>query len=149
MPPRDLRQRSGSRELSEIRHSFCCFICSATSLHVFPHVKACAFREKDIRRGTLVLEDYNRKVDRKHLWVKNSRTNWFDVMAQARRESRWWLEAGTETCPACNHTYAYRTEHYCVDCDGPVCGLCVETVTTESLCPDCFGSRNSESEVSS
>ena len=67
-------------------------------------------------------------------------------MAKTKQQA-WWLEAGSETCPACSHTYAYRTEFYCLDCDGPVCALCVETHTVESLCPDCFKSRGAESEV--
>jgi hypothetical protein len=69
-------------------------------------------------------------------------------MAMAKtKQQAWWLDAGSETCPGCNHTYAYRTEFYCVDCDGPVCSVCVETITIESLCPDCFKLRSSESEV--
>ena len=63
------------------------------------------------------------------------------------KQPAWWLDDGTESCPECSHTYAYRTEFYCVDCDGPVCSVCVETVTIEALCPGCFKSRSSESEV--
>ena len=65
------------------------------------------------------------------------------IMPENRRESRWWLEVGTEVCPACNHTYAYQTEHYCVDCDGPVCAVCIEIIEREPVCSSCFHARSS------
>jgi hypothetical protein len=60
-------------------------------------------------------------------------------MAKARVVSPWWLETGTELCPACNQLYLYETEYRCSDCDGPLCSDCVQT--RESLtvvCPSCF-----------
>jgi hypothetical protein len=52
----------------------------------------------------------------------------------------WWLTDGTETCPACSQAYAYHTEIRCLDCDGPLCPICVQvtlTTTLEFSCPDC------------
>ena len=55
----------------------------------------------------------------------------------------------TETCPSCRQTYAYHTEIRCVDCDEPVCPICVQTTTTLALsCPTCVECEDLESEVS-
>jgi hypothetical protein len=63
-----------------------------------------------------------------------------NVVAKAKRNLPWWLESGTEICPACSHTYVYETEYRCVACDGPLCPICVEyTTALEIYCPttDC------------
>jgi hypothetical protein len=64
-------------------------------------------------------------------------------MARPRRMPKktepWWLSDATETCPTCGQSYAYHTEVRCVDCDGPLCPICVQVTTTlEFSCPDCF-----------
>ena len=59
----------------------------------------------------------------------------------------WWLSEESETCFACNHLHAHRTEIYCFDCDGPVCPICIEQTTTlELICPGCLNSRSREEE---
>ena len=71
------------------------------------------------------------------------------IMSKPRRMQPWWLTDTTETCPACSQAYAYHTEIRCVDCDGPLCPICVQVTTTlELFCPGCFGTRDSESEAS-
>ena len=60
---------------------------------------------------------------------------------------RWWAVGGTERCPACLQLYAYEVEVRCVDCDGPLCPLCVVEVRAEALlrrCPDCCGEGGAE-----
>lgn len=60
-----------------------------------------------------------------------------NVVAKTKRNLPWWLEAGTEICPACGHTYLYETEYRCFTCDGPLCPICVESTTElEIYCPD-------------
>lgn len=62
----------------------------------------------------------------------------FFNMPKTRREPPWWLEVGTEVCPACNHLYLYETEYRCFDCDGPLCPMCVvETTAVDISCPTC------------
>ena len=59
-------------------------------------------------------------------------------MAKRKQNAPWWLDEGTEVCPACSHTYAIQTEYRCVECDGPLCGMCVEiTFESEITCRDC------------
>jgi len=62
------------------------------------------------------------------------------VVAKTKANLPWWLESGSEICPACSHTYVYETEYRCVACDGPLCPICVEyTTALEIYCPttDC------------
>jgi len=62
----------------------------------------------------------------------------FSIMPKSRRELPWWLEVGTEVCPACNHLYLYETEYRCFDCDGQLCPMCVEeTIALHISCPTC------------
>ena len=69
-------------------------------------------------------------------------------MAKKQSFPPWWLEHGTEICPACSQSYAYQTEIRCFDCDGPMCPVCVQVTTTlEVSCPTCFDCGVSESEV--
>ncbi len=50
----------------------------------------------------------------------------------------WWLTDTTETCPACSQAYAYHTEIRCLDCDGPLCPICVQVTTRfEFSCAEC------------
>ena len=53
----------------------------------------------------------------------------------------WWLMPGTEFCEFCLHTYQFEVGYYCVECDGPVCPLCVIEVraTRRVVCPNCYG----------
>lgn len=60
-------------------------------------------------------------------------------MVELRIVQAWWLEAGTEVCPACHHLYLFETEYRCADCDGPICSDCVlERVSLTVVCPACF-----------
>jgi hypothetical protein len=59
-------------------------------------------------------------------------------MANRKRNRPWWLEDDGGFCPACSQAYAYQTEYRCLACDGPVCGICVETtIEAEFICVDC------------
>lgn len=59
------------------------------------------------------------------------------VAAKTKRNLPWWLESGSEICPACGHAYVYQTEYRCFACDGPLCPLCVEyTSEFEIFCPE-------------
>jgi len=69
------------------------------------------------------------------------------VKTKSRQALPWWLQADHESCAACSHTYAHRTEIYCFDCDAPVCPICVQrTVELEMVCPGCHDSRTKETE---
>jgi len=58
---------------------------------------------------------------------------------KVRGMQSWWLSDLTETCSACSQAYAYHTEIRCIDCDGPMCPICVQVTTRlEFSCPDCF-----------
>lgn len=59
------------------------------------------------------------------------------IVRKSMKTAPWWLEPGTEICPACSHTYVIQTEYRCVACDGAICSMCVETTTTEVLCVGC------------
>jgi len=60
-----------------------------------------------------------------------------------KQNALWWLEEGTEICPACSQTYVIQTEYRCAACDGPLCGLCVEdTFEIEIFCRDCVGAAS-------
>jgi hypothetical protein len=68
-------------------------------------------------------------------------------MGNTKRNQPWWLEAGTEICPACSHTYVIQTEYRCAACDGPLCEMCVErTIAIEVFCSGCV-TPAAESEV--
>jgi hypothetical protein len=49
----------------------------------------------------------------------------------------WWLDVGEEDCPHCEQTYSYRAEARCVECDAPICPMCMVRVEQRLLCPDC------------
>jgi hypothetical protein len=66
----------------------------------------------------------------------------FNLMLKTTRKSQlelpWWLEDGTEICPACGQTYVYETGYRCAGCDMPICSICVEyEVAAELLCQIC------------
>lgn len=66
-------------------------------------------------------------------------------MRKSKLNRPWWLEDGTDICPACNQAYAYQTEYRCVACDGPVCAMCVETtIEIEIFCSGCVSSERAE-----
>ena len=68
--------------------------------------------------------------------------NW-KAVRNSKQNAPWWLDEGTETCPACSHAYVIQTEYRCVECDGPLCGMCVEsTIETEIFCPGCVTSES-------
>lgn len=64
-------------------------------------------------------------------------------MADTSLERPWWLDAGcaetAEECGFCLGTYAVEAEVRCVDCDRPMCPLCVVVVreTASFRCADC------------
>jgi hypothetical protein len=67
------------------------------------------------------------------------------VGRKSMKTSPWWLEPGTEICPACGHTYVIQTEYRCVECDGAICAMCVGTATaTEVFCVGCDCSAGEE-----
>lgn len=52
--------------------------------------------------------------------------------------SPWWLD-GQHLCQFCCHQYVLEMEYRCVQCDLPICPLCVRVVreTAEHFCPHC------------
>ena len=54
----------------------------------------------------------------------------------ATRE-RWWIEGGEDECPQCGAPYAYEAEVRCIDCDSPMCPVCVVWMRREARCPGC------------
>ena len=58
-------------------------------------------------------------------------------MQNIQRNRPWWLEDGSEICPACSQAYAYQTEFRCCACDGVVCAMCI-TIEVEIFCPGCI-----------
>jgi hypothetical protein len=70
-------------------------------------------------------------------------------MPRSRLVNPWWLEPGTEICPACHQLYLYETEYRCFDCDGPRCQNCVQVRQALTMvCLDCFDCSEQEAEVS-
>lgn len=57
----------------------------------------------------------------------------------AVRDLPWWLTVGTEQCEFCLCWYRFEAAYYCVDCDRPVCPVCVRTVQVGHFvrCPEC------------
>lgn len=55
------------------------------------------------------------------------------------RQAPWWLQPGTESCPFCEASYAFEAGYYCVDCDQPVCPICIieAHASREIYCPQC------------
>lgn len=50
---------------------------------------------------------------------------------------RWWIEGGEEECPSCEASYAYEVEVRCLDCDAPMCPICVVWSARQARCPEC------------
>lgn len=46
-----------------------------------------------------------------------------------------WIVQDTEMCEHCGQTYAYELERYCIECDAPICPLCVVIAREEVRCP--------------
>lgn len=51
----------------------------------------------------------------------------------------WWLEPGPEHCSHCLRAHHLEVSVRCVQCDQPVCPLCVVTVRRAEtiVCPSC------------
>jgi len=63
-------------------------------------------------------------------------------MADRRTQSGrslWWLSGGSQQCRYCLGWYAWEVALHCIDCDAPVCPLCVVRRRAERLvaCPAC------------
>ena len=54
----------------------------------------------------------------------------------------WWLQPGTETCPFCEAGYPFGAGYYCIDCDRPICPVCVVEIhaSRKVYCPQCLPS---------
>lgn len=65
------------------------------------------------------------------------------------RIQAWWLETGTEICPACHQLYLYEAEYRCGDCDGPICSECAQqSKSLTVVCATCVECTDSEVETS-
>jgi hypothetical protein len=51
--------------------------------------------------------------------------------------TRWWVDEGEEDCPHCGQTYFYEVEARCLECDAPICPMCIVRVEQHPVCPDC------------
>lgn len=50
----------------------------------------------------------------------------------------WWIDEGFETCTFCLQRYSYEMEYRCLECDAPICPMCIVDVhETVVACPDC------------
>ena len=49
----------------------------------------------------------------------------------------WWLDLGEEDCPHCEQPYSYHAEVRCLECDAPICPMCVVHIHEHAVCPDC------------
>ena len=58
---------------------------------------------------------------------------------RATRGRSWWSEPGPESCGFCHHAFHVEIGYHCVECDRPVCPLCVVTVRERHVvvCPEC------------
>lgn len=58
----------------------------------------------------------------------------------------WWL-SGEETCEFCAQQYTLEVEFRCVDCDRPICPMCVVVVRESHrvVCPECHPDAAGES----
>ena len=59
-----------------------------------------------------------------------------DATSATAGRAPWWL-GGHEDCPHCDQHYAVEMQVHCVDCDAPICPLCVVRVEAHTRCPDC------------
>ena len=55
----------------------------------------------------------------------------------------WWIEGADAECRHCSLGYAFEREVHCIECDAPMCPLCVERIESRVLCPDCVGAARS------
>ena len=54
------------------------------------------------------------------------------------KEAGWWVTEETAHCGFCAHGYSWDMAVHCVDCDEPVCPLCVVYVERRVCrCPEC------------
>jgi len=63
------------------------------------------------------------------------------AVRKTKQNAPWWLDEGTEICPACSHTYVIQTEYRCAECDSVICAMCiVNSSEMEIVCLGCVGS---------
>lgn len=61
----------------------------------------------------------------------------------ARRRSpeapAWWNAPGPDYCAFCQHFFQVEVGYHCVECDRPVCPLCIVTLREQHavVCPEC------------
>ncbi len=62
------------------------------------------------------------------------------MSSQSSTPTPWWLEPGPEECAFCLHGYHYEAGYHCIECDRPLCPVCVIEVreTHSVVCPDCY-----------
>ena len=50
----------------------------------------------------------------------------------------WWLDEGTEICPACLQPYAHHAARRCAHCDTALCPACIEAeFEQDARCGNC------------
>ncbi|HET6655539.1 MAG TPA: hypothetical protein VFH57_04775 [Gammaproteobacteria bacterium] len=56
-----------------------------------------------------------------------------------QHDTTWWLEAGAASCEFCAVAYHEEVAVHCIECDRPVCPVCVVEIreTREIICPEC------------
>lgn len=57
------------------------------------------------------------------------------------RTPGWWQRGAQERCEFCLESYTYEVEYRCVECDAPICPLCIRVTRVRRvvLCPACEG----------
>lgn len=51
----------------------------------------------------------------------------------------WWSEPGPEVCEFCLQAFHLEAGYHCIDCDRPICPVCVVTLRERRAvsCPQC------------
>ena len=49
----------------------------------------------------------------------------------------WWMEGADVDCLHCSQGYAYEREVHCMECDTPMCPLCMQRIEMRIICPAC------------
>jgi hypothetical protein len=65
------------------------------------------------------------------------------MMESVENRAIGWIN-GTERCSFCTGSYAWEVGVYCVDCDGPMCPLCLVVVygSDGPRCPECSARKH-------